>query len=118
MMPKGFPITHFDMYHAEDLGFHKFDVLSQRGLGHIKDAVSLIKENQGRAVDVHEVDKIMQDEKVKTQLRSGHCIGCFYIESPAMRGLLSKLNCDNYKHLVAASSIIRIYQKISSATFF
>ncbi len=107
MMPKGFPITHFDMYHAEDFGFHKFDVLSQRGLGHIKDAVDLVKKNQGRAVDIHEVDKIMNDEKVKIQLRSGHCIGCFYIESPAMRGLLTKLHCDNYKHLVAASSIIR-----------
>ncbi len=33
MMPKGFPITHFDMYGAEDLGFHKYDILSQRGLG-------------------------------------------------------------------------------------
>lgn len=107
MMPKGFPITHFDMYHAEDLGFHKFDVLSQRGLGHIKDAVDLVKKNQGRAVDIHGIDEIMNDEKVKAQLRSGHCIGCFYIESPAMRGLLTKLHCDNYKHLVAASSIIR-----------
>jgi DNA polymerase III alpha subunit len=35
------------------------------------------------------------------------CMGCFYIESPAMRGLLRKLRCDNYVHLVAASSIIR-----------
>lgn len=107
MMPKGFPITHFDMYHAEDFGFHKFDVLSQRGLGHIKDAVDLVKKNQGRAIDIHEVNVIMNDEKVKSQLRGGHCIGCFYIESPAMRGLLTKLHCDNYKHLVAASSIIR-----------
>jgi DNA polymerase-3 subunit alpha/error-prone DNA polymerase len=31
----------------------------------------------------------------------------FYIESPAMRGLLRRLKCDNYKILVAASSIIR-----------
>lgn len=44
---------------------------------------------------------------VKKKLKEGHCIGCFYIESPAMRGLLSKLKCDNYVHLVAASSIIR-----------
>jgi DNA polymerase III alpha subunit len=41
--PKGFPITHFDMYGAEDLGIHKFDILSQRGLGHIKDAVELVQ---------------------------------------------------------------------------
>ena len=107
MMPKGFPVTHFDMHHAEELGFHKYDVLSQRGLGHIKDAVELIKQNQGQAVDVHDIGRIKQDEKVKAQLRSGNCMGCFYIESPAMRGLLKKLQCDNYLHLVAASSIIR-----------
>jgi DNA polymerase-3 subunit alpha len=95
------------MYHGEDLGFHKFDVLSQRGLGHIKDAVDLVKQNRGQAVDIHDIPRLKADERVKAQLRSGDCMGCFYIESPAMRGLLKKLQCDNYVHLVAASSIIR-----------
>ncbi|MDB4438992.1 DNA polymerase III subunit alpha [bacterium] len=107
MMPKGFAITHFDMYGAEDLHFHKYDILSQRGLGHIKDAVNLVATNQGKAVDIHNIEMIKEDYKVKKKLRSGQCIGCFYIESPAMRGLLTKLMCDNYIHLVAASSIIR-----------
>lgn len=107
MMPKGFPVTHFDMYGAEDLGFHKYDVLSQRGIGHIKDAVQLIKKNRGHAIDIHDIEKIKTDIKVKKQLASGQCIGCFYIESPAMRGLLTKLHCKDYVHLVAASSIIR-----------
>ncbi len=107
LMPKGFPITHFDMYAAEDWGFHKFDVLSQRGLGHIKDCVDLVRDNQGKAVNVHDVERLKADEQVRAQLRSGRCMGCFYIESPAMRGLLHKLRCDNYVHLVAASSIIR-----------
>ena len=107
MMPKGFPIVHFDMYDAEDMGFHKYDVLSQRGLGHIKDAVDLIARNQGKAINVHDISRIKQDAGVRAQLRSGRCIGCFYIESPAMRGLLTKLGCEDYVHLVAASSIIR-----------
>lgn len=107
MMPKGFPIVHWDMYVAEDIGFHKYDILSQRGLGHIKEAVEIIKKNQGIEVDIHEVDKFKKDEKVRRQLKSGNTIGCFYIESPAMRGLLNKLRCDNYISLVAASSIIR-----------
>ena len=34
-------------------------------------------------------------------------MGVFYVESPAMRGLLTKLQTDNYLNLVAASSIIR-----------
>lgn len=107
MMPKGFPIVHFDMYGAEDLQFHKYDILSQRGLGHIRDAVELIKSNQGKAVDVHDIPKIKEDRNVRARLKSGNCIGCFYIESPAMRGLLTKLKCEDYIHLVAASSIIR-----------
>lgn len=106
-MPKGFPVVHFDMYGAEDLGFHKYDILSQRGLGHIKDAVDLIRENKRQEVNIHDVARIKLDPKVRSQLRSGQCIGCFYIESPAMRGLLTKLRCDDYVHLVAASSIIR-----------
>ena len=107
MMPKGFPITQFDMYHGEDLGFHKLDILSQRGLGHVKDAVELVKKNQGKAIDIYDVAAVKADEKVKQQLKSGQCMGCFYVESPAMRGLLSKLKCEQYVHLVAASSIIR-----------
>ncbi len=107
LMPKGFPIVHIDMYTAEDWGFHKYDILSQRGLGHIKDAVQLVRDNQGRHVDIHNIAPIKADPQVRAQLKSGRAIGCFYVESPAMRGLLSKLACDDYVHLVAASSIIR-----------
>lgn len=107
MPPKGFPTTQWDMYTAEDLGFEKLDILSQRGIGHIKDAVSLVKQNQGKQIDFHQVEKFKKDLKVRQLLRSGETIGCFYIESPAMRGLIQKLRCDNYLTLVAASSIIR-----------
>ena len=105
--PKGFPTTQWDMYMAEDLGFEKLDILSQRGIGHIKEAVDIIHENRGEVVDVHQVERFFQDEQVKLQLRTAETNGCFYIESPAMRGLLTKLHCDNYLSLVAASSIIR-----------
>ncbi len=105
--PKGFPTTQWDMYVAEDIGFEKLDILSQRGIGHIRDAAVIIRENRGIDVDVHEVDKFKKDSRVKSQLKKGETIGCFYIESPAMRGLLKKLQCDNYLSLVAASSIIR-----------
>ena len=107
MPPKGFPIVQWDMHVAEDIGFYKFDILSQRGLGHIKEAVQIIKENQGIEIDIHKVEKFQEDLQVKKQLKSGDTVGCFYIESPAMRGLLNKLRCDNYISLVAASSIIR-----------
>ncbi len=95
------------MYIAEDLGFEKIDILSQRGIGHIKDAVSLVEKTQGQRIDFHQVEMFKEDPKVRALLRSGETVGCFYIESPAMRGLIQKLRCDNYLTLVAASSIIR-----------
>jgi DNA-directed DNA polymerase III PolC len=105
--PKGMATTHFDMYVAEDAGFAKFDILSQRGLGHIREAAELVYENQGLSIDVHAVQRFRHDERIRRQLRSGETLGCFYIESPGMRQLLSKLRCDDYLTLVAASSIIR-----------
>jgi len=105
--PKGFPITHFDMISAEDLGLHKYDILSQRGLGHIKDAVDTIAANKGVQVNINRFHEIKEDKKINTLLKKGKAMGCFYIESPAMRMLLGKLRCNNYLTLVAASSIIR-----------
>lgn len=107
MPPKGFPTTQWDMYVAEDAGFEKLDILSQRGIGHIKECADIIAENRAIKVDVHQVQAFKKDPKVKAQLKDGETNGCFYIESPAMRGLLKKLKCDNYLTLVAASSIIR-----------
>jgi DNA-directed DNA polymerase III PolC len=105
--PKGFPITHFDMYGAEDLGIHKFDLLSQRGLGHIRDAVAIVEQNRGKKIDISQTDRFKHDPLANKLLQQGNCMGCFYIESPAMRMLLQKLRCDNYATLVAASSVIR-----------
>ena len=105
--PKDMPTVQWDMYEAEAIGFDKFDILSQRGIGHIKEAVELIAQNSGINVDVHEVRSLMQDPLINGQLRKGDTIGCFYVESPAMRQLLCKLQCEDYLTLVAASSIIR-----------
>lgn len=107
MPPKGLPTVQWDMYTAEELAFEKIDILSQRGIGHINECVQIVKQNHGISIDAHQVEKFKQDEKVKELLRSGETTGCFYVESPAMRGLLKKLRCDNYISLVAASSIIR-----------
>ena len=165
--PKGFPVTQISMLECEDMGLHKFDLLSQRGLGHIRDAVELVNAvpahgstrdsagaqgpramvparealphdsacTQGprstvldrepcvralstvraepcegtvaRAIDIHDIARFKQDPRIKELLRKGDTIGCFYVESPAMRMLLKKLKVDDYLGLVAASSIIR-----------
>jgi DNA polymerase III subunit alpha len=105
--PKGYPTTQFSMLEAEDIGLYKFDILSQRGLGKIKDSLQIIKENRNVDIDIHDIKKFTEDAEVKKLLSVGKCIGCFYVESPAMRMLLAKLKADDFLRLVAASSIIR-----------
>ncbi len=107
--PKGYPTTQFSMMEAEDVGLYKFDILSQRGLGKIHDALDIITYNQPEkpAHDIHDISYFKTDEKIKELLRSARAMGCFYVESPAMRMLMVKLQVDTYLGLVAASSIIR-----------
>jgi DNA-directed DNA polymerase III PolC len=105
--PKGVPTCEIDMYIAEDIHLEKVDILSQRGLGHIKEAVQIAEENRGIKIDIANTKSFKKDEKCNELLRTGRTLGCFYIESPAMRGLLRRLKCNDYETLVAASSIIR-----------
>ncbi len=107
--PKGYPTLQFDMHVAEDVGLYKFDILSQRGLGKIKDTLEIIAYNCPEAgeIDIHNMRDFKRDERIKSMLREADAIGCFYVESPAMRMLLRKLQVDDYLGLVAASSVIR-----------
>lgn len=107
--PKGFSTTMFDMVVAEDIGLYKFDILSQRGLGKIREAVDIVKYNHPThpEIDIHDIKRFKEDLKIKNLLKNAKAIGCFYVESPAMRMLLKKLQVDNYLGLVAASSVIR-----------
>lgn len=97
---KGVVVGQYDMYAAEDAGLVKIDLLGQRGLAVIRDA------GREAGVDWTTADPY-HDEATRALLREGRTLGCFYVESPAMRLLLRKLRCDDFDLLTAASSIIR-----------
>lgn len=109
MPPKGFRTVMFDMNIAEDVGIFKFDILAQRGLSKITDCLEIIAYNQPETevADIDQVEKFTSDPQINNLLKVGNCIGVFYVESPAMRVLMSKLQTQDYLGLVAASSIIR-----------
>ncbi len=106
---KGYSVVQFSMLEAEDVGFYKYDLLSQRGLAKIQDCIHLVKQKNNSMMnfDIHSVNQYKSDPNILNILRKGDTIGCFYVESPAMRMLLQKLKADSYLLLVAASSIIR-----------
>lgn len=108
--PKGYATTQFDMVIAEDVGLFKFDILSQRGLAKIEETLEILGYNQPEQLetfDIHNIKRFKTDPVVNALVKSAQCMGCFYVESPAMRMLLKKLEVDTYLGLVAASSIIR-----------
>ena len=63
--PKGFSTTMFDMVVAEDIGLYKFDILSQRGLGKIKETVEIVSYNRPELppIDIHDIKRFKEDKK-------------------------------------------------------
>ncbi|MDX1283840.1 MAG: PHP domain-containing protein, partial [Draconibacterium sp.] len=76
MPPKGFPTIHFSMLEAEDIGFAKFDILGQRGLSKIQDAIQLVEENANEEIDIHDLKTFKNDKRIKELLKRGNTIGC------------------------------------------
>ncbi len=57
--------------------------------------------------DIYDFDTLYRDKATRQLMCEGNTIGCFYIESPGMRSLLKRLDCDTFEMLTAASSVIR-----------
>jgi len=101
---KGLVVTQFDMGPVEELGLIKIDLLSQRSLGVLQDAAAAVAAHTGAAPPVDERERILADPATRALIREGRTMGCFYVESPAMRSLLQKLRTETFEELTAASS--------------
>ena len=103
--PKGVPIIQWEKDAAEDAGLVKIDLLGNRSLGVIRDALTNLEDN-GIIFDERHWDP-EDDFTTQEALAQGRTMGCFYIESPAMRLLQQKSRVGDFEHLVIHSSIIR-----------
>ncbi|MBW1819095.1 MAG: DNA polymerase III subunit alpha, partial [Deltaproteobacteria bacterium] len=103
--PKGVPVIQWDKEGAEEAGLVKIDLLGNRSLGVIRDAAGNVRRN---GIDFDESAWEPEDDfATQETLANGHTMGCFYIESPAMRLLQKKAGVGDFEHLVIHSSIIR-----------
>ena len=105
LAPKGVPIIQWEKDAAEESGLVKIDLLGNRSLGVIRDAVANLREN-GTEFDERFWEP-EDDGATQANVAKGNTMGCFYIESPAMRLLQKKTNVGDFEHLVINSSIIR-----------
>jgi len=106
LAPKGVRIIQWEKDQAEDAGLVKIDLLGNRSLAVIRDALAAIKENYGVTIDYDAWDPTT-DAKTRDLIRRGDTVGVFYVESPAMRQLQQKCRVGDFDHLVIHSSIIR-----------
>ncbi|MBD3289473.1 DNA polymerase III subunit alpha, partial [candidate division KSB1 bacterium] len=105
-MPKGVNVIQWEKDQAEDAGLVKMDLLGNRSLAVIRDAISAIKRNYNIDIN-YETWNPLYDKESQRLIREGDTIGVFYIESPAMRLLQKKSNIGDFEHLVIHSSLIR-----------
>ncbi|MFH1515248.1 MAG: DNA polymerase III subunit alpha, partial [bacterium] len=103
---KGLAVTQFEMHAVEAVGLIKIDLLGNRSLGVFTDVMDTLKQ-KGIAPDIENQNMVFKDSATIELIRTGQTMGCFYIESPAMRNLLKKLNVVTFEGLTAASSVIR-----------
>ncbi len=113
---KGLPVIQWEKNQTEEAGLVKIDILGNRSLAVIRDALAAIAEHTGRQIDYATWDPL-DDAATQEAVRRGDTIGCFYVESPATRLLLRKLwlgmpphrraEADVFEYLVMVSSLVR-----------
>ncbi len=102
---KGVRVIQWEKDGTEDMGLVKIDLLGNRSLAVIRDAIQNIKA-QGVNFDERKWDPA-SDKQTMNMLARGDTMGVFYIESPATRLLQKRSGRGDFDHLVIHSSIIR-----------
>jgi len=100
------PVIQFEKDGAEDAGLVKIDLLGNRSLAVIRDAIEAVRVRTGRQIDYTTSDP-EEDEPTRALFRTGQTMGVFYTESPASRMLCAKSRADTFELLVLNTSIIR-----------
>ncbi|MEE8141671.1 MAG: DNA polymerase III subunit alpha, partial [Planctomycetota bacterium] len=102
---KGVVVTQLDMYSIEDVGLVKIDLLGNRCLSEIRETLDLIEAEYGERPDLDGIPE--DDARTGRLLASGRTLGCFQLESPAMRSLLTRLRARDVKSTINAVALVR-----------
>jgi len=98
-------ITQYDMISLEKVGMLKMDFLGLKTLTVIHDALAMVAERHGTAIDLDALD--LNDTAVYTLLRDGHTAGVFQFESPLATDMIHQLRVDRFDDLVATNALMR-----------
>ncbi|MCD8141193.1 MAG: DNA polymerase III subunit alpha [Planctomycetaceae bacterium] len=104
---KGQPTIQWEKDGAEEMGLVKIDLLGNRSLAVIRDAVRAISRDYSIPEEQVITGDPTEDKETQRLLQTGNTFGVFYLESPSMRLLMAKARQGDFKHAVVHSSIIR-----------
>jgi error-prone DNA polymerase len=112
----GLQILQWEKDAVEEAGLVKIDLLGNRSLAGIRDALRMVEKNHGRRIDYADLNPLDDPETIRVFYR-GDTFGVFYFESPATRQVLAKVSSkftfEEYRRLdhfhlnVVVTSIIR-----------
>jgi len=112
----GVQVLQWEKDSVEEAGLVKIDILGNRSLAVIRDALDLVKRNYGKRIDYTRWNPV-NDPKTIAVFYQGTTFGVFYFESPATRQVLKKVssgfsfeeyvNLDHFHLNVVVTSIIR-----------
>ncbi len=101
----GLPTLPWEKDGTEAMGLVKIDLLGNRALAVVRDSIADLRA-MGLAIDELRWQPA-DDPLTRSMVARGDTLGCFYIESPAMRQLQAKAGSGEFDSLVVHSSIIR-----------
>jgi DNA polymerase-3 subunit alpha len=95
-------VTQFEMRAIERIGLVKLDLLGNRALSTIAECVTLAGPDMPAPETVPE-----DDAATAARVAAGDTLGCFQLESPAMRHLLRMLRARTLEDTIAAVALVR-----------
>jgi len=101
---RGQVATQWSMGPVARAGLVKIDLLGNRALAALADARAAVVAAGGP--DPGAADAA-GDPATRSLIRRGETLGCFHVESPAIRGLVRRMGCRDRTDLITASSLVR-----------
>ncbi|WP_186355860.1 DNA polymerase III subunit alpha [Streptomonospora sp. PA3] len=101
----GYDMVQYDKEDVEEMGLIKLDVIGVRMQSAMTHALGEVERVEGRRVDVDALPP--DDAATYAMIRSSATLGCFQIESPGQRELVSRLRPACMDDLIADISLFR-----------
>lgn len=99
------PVTQFDKNDVETAGLVKFDFLGLRTLTIIQWALDMVKEVQGKDIDITQIP--LEDARSFKVLQNAETTAVFQLESRGMKDLINRLRPDCFEDIIALVALFR-----------